>query len=306
MFGIEKNEWLNFGWRQVFEKVIVQEITSCFNDKEFTSNDFFITVANIEQTDIHMKVFLEKLVDINLNGDYYIASFEDITTVKALQDLMIQAEKMAVVGQIGASIAHEIRNPLTSIKGFLQLLQAGVQYKDEYYRIMALEIEKMEAITTELLVSAKPSNDKWREEEVLKMIRDVVLLLKSQARLKDITLKVELPINEKIYCNPSQIKQVLINLVKNAIEAMETAGEINIYVDRKDDEIHIYVRDEGVGISTEDANKLEELFFTTKEEGTGLGLNITKKILNAHKGSLRFSRNFDKGSTFEVILPKNM
>lgn len=295
---------MGYEWQQVFGEKVVRLITDCFSDNGFKDKEFFITLPRKDNTDIYVEVFLEKLIDTQLETDYFIASLQDMTHFKALQDLMIQSEKMAVVGQLGASIAHEIRNPLTSIKGFLQLLQAGVQHKEEYYRIMSIEIEKMEAITTELLVSAKPTSDDWKEEDVLEMIRDVVLLLQSQARLKDITLKVELPINEKIYCNPSQIKQVLINLVKNAIEAMDSAGEINIHVSTVDEELHIFIRDEGLGIPLEYASKLGEVFFTTKEEGTGLGLNITKEILSAHKGSLQYSRNCDKGSTFVVRLPK--
>ncbi|MHA6251196.1 ATP-binding protein [Oceanobacillus sp. CAU 1775] len=304
LLGYSRNDWLGLNWKNIIEGEIVKEITSNFINRSVKEKEFIIPVRTSENKEIQFEVLLEKLFDDHSKENYYIASLKDLSYVKSMQELMLQIEKMSVVGQLGASIAHEIRNPLTSIKGFLQLLQAGVQYKEEYYRIMAIEIEKMETITTELLVASKPTSEDWQEEDVLRMVRDVVLLLQSQARLKDIHIKIDLPIDEKIYCNASQIKQVLINLIKNAIEAMENPGEITVAARSLDENVHISVRDEGIGIPDDSSKRLGEAFYTTKKEGTGLGLNITKDILSEHNGSLRFYRNPGKGSTFEITLPK--
>ncbi len=138
--------------------------------------------------------------------------------------------KMSVAGQLAAGIAHEIRNPLTSLKGFLQLLQAGVNRKEEYYQIMVDEIEKMEAITSELLFISKPMTDNKDWENLPELIDDVITLLHPQAKLKNITIVQEGEDRLRLNCDRSQIKQVFINILKNAIEAMDNPGHIKVFI----------------------------------------------------------------------------
>lgn len=253
---------------------------------------------------VYVEVCLARIEDKSTNRKYVAGLLKDLTAYKEAKEMIVQAERMSVMGQLAASIAHEIRNPLTSIKGFLQLLKAGVNHKDEYYRIMEDEIEKIESITSELLFMSKPSSNKKKNEHTGKLISDVVVLLQSQAKLKNITIKYDESISGVIYCDATQIKQVLINLVKNAIEAMDEPGDINIYVDSTDEQTIINVVDEGIGIPQELMDQLGVAFFTTKENGTGLGLNITRQIMEQHGGLLKFFRNEKEGSTFQLIFPK--
>ncbi|MFC3038848.1 ATP-binding protein [Virgibacillus xinjiangensis] len=236
---------------------------------------------------------------------FYVSIFKDMTERKELEELMIRYEKMSDAGQLAAGIAHEIRNPLTSLKGFLQLLQAGVKGRDEYYKIMLEEIEKMEKITTELLFVSKPLTDHLKMEPVTEMIRDVVTLMSTQAKIKgiDISHIAEEEDASFIYCDRSQVKQVLLNLIKNSIEAMEEPGRIVVKTIKNTEEICIQVTDEGAGVPDELIHKLGEPFFTTKKGGTGLGLMITKKILERHNGKLSVKRNEEKGSTFMISFP---
>ncbi|SHF53985.1 ATP-binding protein [Ornithinibacillus halophilus] len=233
-------------------------------------------------------------------SEIFISIIKDITDKKEVEEMMVRSEKMSVAGQLAAGVAHEIRNPLTSIKGFLQLLQAGVNRKEVYYKIMIDEIEKMEKITSELLYISKPLTDQKEEELVDEMIEDVVKLLKSQAKLKNITIKHVQSENATITCDRSQIKQVLLNLIKNAIEAMEENGVIQVIVQEVNNKIRVDVIDEGPGISEEVIHKLGEPFFTTKQNGTGLGLMITKQILDRHNATLDIIQNSSKGSTFRI------
>ncbi|MCF3942342.1 ATP-binding protein [Oceanobacillus alkalisoli] len=253
---------------------------------------------------VYVEVCLARIEDQSSNRKYVAGLLKDLTAYKEAKEMIVQAKRMSVVGQLTASIAHEIRNPLTSIKGFLQLLKAGVNHKEEYYRIMEDEIEKIESITSELLFMSKPSSNKKKKEHIGKLISDVVVLLQSQAKFKNVTIKYDESISGVIYCDPSQIKQVLINLVKNAIEAMEEPGDISISVDFMKEQTIINVVDEGIGIPQELMDQLGEAFFTTKENGTGLGLNITREIMEQHGGLLKFFRNESKGSTFQIIFPK--
>jgi len=234
---------------------------------------------------------------------YFAGVLKDITAKKETEDMMRQSEKMHIAGQLAAGVAHEIRNPLTSIKGFLELLQAGVNRKDEYYPIIMEEIEKMEKMTSELLFISKPLNEERQQEPLYSMIEDIASLLQSQANLKDIKIIIRYPIDEYIYCNRSQIKQVLVNLIKNAIEAMQEAGKITIEVNSNQEHAIINIMDEGPGIPEEILAKLGEPFFTTKKDGTGLGLMITKQILDNHGASLNILENKEKGTTFQIVFP---
>ncbi|SES77896.1 two-component system, sporulation sensor kinase A [Oceanobacillus limi] len=276
--------------------------------------DYFSNETNYEKVfNLHLRAKDErykwceckiaKVLDETRNQLYYLTTLKDITDKKEIEEIMVRSEKMSIAGQLAAGVAHEIRNPLTSIKGFLQLLQAGVNRKDVYYKIMIDEIEKMEKITSELLFISKPLTDQKEEEAVGQMIEDVVKLLKSQAKLKNITLDYHIDKEHYIHCDRSQIKQVLLNLIKNAIEAMEDPGAITLSVYLVESNVQIDVKDEGPGIPEEVIHKLGEPFFTTKQNGTGLGLMITKQILDRHDATLEILQNEDKGSTFRMTFP---
>src|SRR5699024_6328638 len=127
----------------------------------------------------------------------------------------------------------------------------------------------------------------------------------TQAKLKNIEIITEKKLSDtKILCDGSQIKQVLINLIKNAIEAMDQPGEIRVYSQETENEIRIHVEDEGVGLPKEFVEQAGLPFFTTKQNGTGLGLSISKEIIGAHDGTLLYSKNKTKGSIFKIVFPK--
>ncbi|QKY71607.1 PAS domain S-box protein [Lentibacillus sp. CBA3610] len=264
---------------------------------------FNINIQNVHGKNIWTENQLTPIHDESGNH-YYVSATKDITDKKEVEEMMIRSEKMSVAGQLAAGIAHEIRNPLTSIKGFLQLLQAGVNREGEYYKIMVDEIEKMESITSELLFISRPMTDHKELENLPGMISDVVTLLEPQAGLKNVEILWQQDLNQDINCDRSQIKQVFINLLKNAIEAMEDSGYIEVTNYLQDNQVFIDIIDEGPGIPEEVIHKLGEPFFTTKQNGTGLGLMITRQILERHGGKLEILQNEKAGTTFRVVLPK--
>lgn len=235
--------------------------------------------------------------------DQYVSVTKDITDKKEAEEMMIRSEKMSVAGQLAAGVAHEIRNPLTSLKGFLQLLHAGMDRKEEYYKIMVDEIEKIETITSELLFVSKPMTEDKKWECLSQMLNDVVTLLYSQAKLFNVEIQVAVKEDVEICCDRSQIKQVFINLIKNAVEEMKDGGTIKVESNQNIHEHFIDIVDEGPGIPENIIHKLKEPFFTTKKEGTGLGLMISSQILERHNGRLDILQNHTKGSTFRVVLP---
>ncbi|WP_082918059.1 ATP-binding protein [Oceanobacillus sp. Castelsardo] len=291
-------------WYQLLTREEKRYISDNYEGIENRSQAFIISLSDKNGGKMLTECSLCKIVEDQ--KIYYVSLLNDITEQKEAEKLLIRSEKMSIAGQLAAGVAHEIRNPLTSIKGFLQLLQAGIDRKEEYYKIMIEEIEKMEKITSELLFISKPLTDLKRLESLYEMVTDTINLLQTQAKLKNIQILVEQPIIESIYCDKSQIKQVLLNIVKNAIEAMEEPGKITISVQTTNDYVNVHISDEGPGIPEEILHKLGEPFFTTKKNGTGLGIMICKNILEDHHGLLEIYKNKDKGSTFKLSFPKEI
>ncbi|MYL33264.1 PAS domain S-box protein [Pontibacillus yanchengensis] len=251
-------------------------------------------------------IWVETIVSLqegDAGEEEILALMKDISDKKEAEEMMIRSEKMSVAGQLAAGIAHEIRNPLTSLKGFLQLLQVGSEDEDGYYTIMNEEIEKIETITSELLFISKPMTNERKSEPLLSMIKDVCTLLQSQAKLHHIDLVLQCEEEFMVSCDRSQIKQVFINLIKNAVEVMENGGKITISTYTKEQFVFIDIIDEGPGVPKHLINKIKEPFFTTKKNGTGLGLMITHQILEKHNGKLEVHDHNPNGSIFRVLLP---
>ncbi|GAE36804.1 PAS domain-containing sensor histidine kinase [Halalkalibacter akibai] len=243
------------------------------------------------------------IVENKIVGVYGIA--KDVSNQKRTEKLLFESEKLTAVGQLAASIAHEIRNPLTSIKGFLQLIKGtNEKVNKNYLNIMADEITRIEMITGELLLLAKPQAHDFQYEYLNKIVEDVVLLLSSQALINHVEVNVTINRVPLMKCVPNQLKQVFINLIKNAIEAMPTGGVITIHASQQQDtSIRIVIEDEGGGIPQEFLDKIGTPFYTTKEKGTGLGLMTTLKIIDFHHGTLNISSVINKGTKIEIILP---
>lgn len=302
ILGYDPSELRGISWDELISS----------DDKEYIENHVNITeddpqIVNVNIRNMNGKyIWFESTISLiasETNNHYYITSLKDITNKKEAEEMMVRSEKMSIAGQLAAGIAHEIRNPLTSLKGFLQLLRAGVDAKEAYYKIMIDEINKIETITSELLFISKPMTNNKKPESVRSMITDVLALLKPQARLHNIHINRKHQHDTYIHCDRTQIKQVLINLIKNAIEAVDSYSTITVDTRKRDDLIEIDVVDEGPGIPQDIIHKLSEPFFTTKQSGTGLGLMITKQILEQHDGQIKILQNKKKGSTFRIILP---
>jgi PAS domain S-box-containing protein len=230
---------------------------------------------------------------------------KDITERREQTDRLLQkSEKLALLGQMAAGIAHEIRNPLTSIKGFIQLFKHN-QLKEEYYDIVLSELDRINDIVGEFLVLAKPTAAVFTELDVKTLIRDVVTLFNTQSIMSNAQIFVEfdgeLP---KVNGEENQLKQVFLNLLKNAVEAMPNGGNIDVKVRVEEEgKISVRVSDQGVGIPEERLPTLGEPFYTTKEKGTGLGLMTCFKIIESHNGELKIYSEVGKGTTVEVTMP---
>ncbi|WP_099363174.1 PAS domain S-box protein [Fredinandcohnia onubensis] len=229
----------------------------------------------------------------------------DISDRIKAEELMIKSEKLSIAGQLAAGIAHEIRNPLTAIKGFLQLFHNDFKGKQNYFDIIFSELNRIELILSELLLLAKPSEIKFKNKDIRIILRDVVTLLETQAILQGIQINIDFMNKESIItCDENQIKQVFINLIKNSIDAMEKGGNIFIRTMVTDDSIYILFIDEGCGIPKSILERIGEPFYTTKEKGTGLGLMVSYNIIENHNGEIKVDSKENEGTTFEIKLPR--
>ena len=253
---------------------------------------------------IHVEV---KSIPFDYKGDSCLHILvRDITELKHSREFMQQTEKLTVVGELAAGIAHEIRNPLTSLKGFTQLLGDRIESNQDYMDIMITEIERINTIVSELLLLAKPRKMDFREINIALVLKNIITLMEAQANLYGVTIKCnycnELP-DFIIHGEENKLKQVFINLLKNAIEAMEQGGEILISAQPSGNEIEIKIIDGGCGIPPELLSKVGQPFFTTKEKGTGLGLMVCHSIIESHQGTMVIDSIRGKGTTVSIKLP---
>jgi two-component system CheB/CheR fusion protein len=228
---------------------------------------------------------------------------EDITSQKHTLELLYKSDMLSVVGQLAAGIAHEIRNPLTALKGFTKLLAPDTKKKN-YIEIMTSELNRIEAIISELLMLARPQMLHFEKKDVLDILKDVIMLLEGQSILNNVEIITkfddELPL---INCVQNQLKQVFINIVKNGIEAMPQGGDLIIKAKQLvDNKILVSFTDHGVGIPESKIPKIGDPFYSTKENGTGLGLMVSYKIIENHQGTIEIKSIVGKGSTFDIIL----
>lgn len=228
----------------------------------------------------------------------------DISERKLAYEMMINSEKLAVAGQLAAGIAHEIRNPITAIKGFLQLMDSGNNYKQEFFTVISAEINRIEIILSELLALAKPQLERYRHRDIQGILQHVVALTKSHAILHNVHISTKfLQKPLFILCDENKLKQVFINFIKNAIEAMKNGGIITLSVDQSDDSsVVIKIQDEGPGIPKEILERIGEPFFTTKENGTGLGVMVSFEIVKHHNGDVSIESD-TSGTTISIQLP---
>ncbi|MBW7476013.1 PAS domain S-box protein [Paenibacillus oenotherae] len=228
----------------------------------------------------------------------------DISERKKNEELLINSEKLYVAGQLAAGIAHEIRNPLTSLKGFLQLMASGRQSNKNYFDIMKSELNRIESIVSELLMLSKPQIYELSCKDIRFIMRDTVTLLEAQALLHSIEMEMRVD-HEPLWVRgvENQLKQVFINVIKNAIESMLEGGKIIITCTREQDNVSIRIEDYGPGIPEEQLSKIGQPFYTTKEKGTGLGLMVSYKIVDNHQGRIQVRSSLGIGTTFEIILP---
>ncbi|MFX3623516.1 MAG: PAS domain S-box protein [Ectobacillus sp.] len=236
----------------------------------------------------------------------YLAIRNDITERKKTEEMLRRQDKLAAVGQMAAGIAHEIRNPLTSMKGYAEFLQLDEtdEERKEYLDIILDEVDRVNSIVEDFLVLSKPKVVQLKEQNIVPVMTNILALLEFEARKKNVRLHFACEDEIiQVECDEDRLKQVFLNLIKNGIEAMPSGGDIFVRMEVKDRNVQISIQDTGVGIPEEKLKKIGEPFYTTKKNGNGLGLMVSFKIIESHNGKVYIESELNKGTTFNIILP---
>lgn len=260
-----------------------------------------LLVANIRELNESYDALREKTKEIR-ERDKRIRDFTDVLT---------KANRLAALGELAASIAHEIKNPLISIQGFAKRMRQGPQARrkaDGYAKFIEGEAERLSTVLAKLLDFSRMTEPKRERLDINGLVDDTALFLEHHlTRFKKIDLRIEkgetLP---AVYGDRVHIQQALVNLVMNGAQAMPEGGPLTVATGRKDDRCaFIAVTDKGTGIREEDMGKIFDSFFTTREEGegTGLGLSLVKRLIEANGGKIEVESQVDIGSTFTLLLP---
>ena len=242
----------------------------------------------------------------NIYSGLSITTLRDITENTFLAEQLRKSSTLNVVGELAAGIAHEIRNPMTSLKGFIQLLESSTACNgnEMYFSVIKSELNRIETIVTEFLFLAKPQTVHFERCNLGKIMNETIELLNAQAVLHNVQFHKHYDLNlPDLYCESNQMKKVFINLIKNAIEVLQDGGDITVTIEYKDEYYHIAISDNGIGMSKEKLERIGEPFYTTKENGTGLGLLVTSQIIEEHLGRIEVESEFGDGTTFHIFLP---
>ena len=235
-------------------------------------------------------------------GTVHVVS--DITELKNLRERVIKTERMAALGEVAARVAHEIRNPLVSLGGFARRLEKKLNGGlKEYADIIAKEVGRLEDLLNEILSFVKETRIQKERVEAQKLMEEVISLTRSEIDDRGISLIREFGDPVEIYVDPNRVKDALLNIIKNAIQALENHGTITLKIYRKNKTCILEIRDTGPGIAEEDLLFIFDPFYTTKKTGTGLGLTITHRIIEEHDGRIEVESKTGEGSTFRVVIP---
>ncbi|MDD0820263.1 sporulation sensor histidine kinase KinB [Bacillus cereus group sp. MYBK226-2] len=222
-----------------------------------------------------------------------------------LRTEMQKSEKLNIVSELAASVAHEVRNPLTVVRGFIQLLESTEDVKNkDYMRLVLAELDRAEQIISDYLNLARPQIEKKEHICLSAQLIEMTTLMSSFAAMQGVYLQVE--ISESLYTigDKTKLKQAIMNVVKNGIEAIQgNKGYLKVTAMQKDETIVIRVKDSGVGMTKEQLARLGQPYYSLKEKGTGLGLMVTFSILQAHNGTLEYKSESGKGTEAIIILP---
>lgn len=325
----KEGELRNVSIYDLFPKIndVIEEVKRKTSDPLSDYQRYQAPLTNVEGKRLYLGFSISPLTDPAGSLIGHTLIFQDITKIKEMEDQMKRVDKMAAVGLLAAGMAHEIRNPLASLSGSIQMLKSELTLDQSQQQLMEItlrESERLNALITDFLLFAQPPQTHKMPWEIRKIIEETIELFTHSPSFHE-GIRIRRPSvrdDTQVLIDPDQMKQVFWNLLINAGQAMSDGGEIRIDLDKGNeaswrallplptprtgkDWVRISITDSGEGIPPKEKEKIFEPFFTTKERGTGLGLSIVHKIVENHNGVIKVESEIGKGSTFTIFLPAN-
>lgn len=295
------NDLIGFSNKDIPTLSLQKNVENQFSEVSFTS-----LKGNRKELLLHFTSIVN--IDGEVIGGIHVST--DITEMKKEQEKILQQEKLALLGQMGAGIVHETRNYLTTIKGRSQLIKTSILNEEVKKHAIKIneEVDEVNRIISEFLFLSKPKETELIEVSLFDIFQSIQSMIKTSSLVKGIDIEIQLCKEERyMLCDEAQLKQVILNLCKNAVDAMcdKTNAKLKIETgyNEETNEMFIKTSDNGKGIYKEDLKKIGTPFFTTKESGTGLGLSVCYKIIKEHHGRIEVESTLGEGTTFTVILP---
>jgi len=295
------NEMMNFSKKELPAKLLKQETLDELQEASF-----------VTPSGTRKEIIVHTGLIHNVEGEVLgvIGVGSDITVLKQQEQKLQQQEKLAVLGQMAAGIVHEIKNPLTAIKGFSQVIVSHAQDEKtkHYASIIEGEAINVNKVVSDFLAFARPHPPILKEVSVNEMVQSMKLMLETHSFMEGVDIILSLGSEEKtVMTDRDQMQQVVLNITKNAIEALSECEnpQLTISTGLNDitGEMYIIIADNGVGMSEDDKIKAGTPFFTTKDYGTGLGLSICFQIIKEHGGRIEIDSKLGQGTAFTISLP---
>lgn len=259
--------------------------------------------------DDNIKTFNCNLYPLKKNNEIVIGAilnFRDISNEKRIKAELARRDKIQALGLMVAGLAHEIRNPLTSIKTFIDLIPTkidNINFRNKLMEIVPSEINRLNSLITNLLEYSKPKKLNRKIFDVKEVLENINILFYKKIKDKHINFSVETKDNINVFGDKYQIQQVFINLILNSIDAVQIGGNIKIFTRNLNNFTEITIEDDGYGISKENLEKVMDPFFTTKHDGTGLGLFVCYQIIQENSGFVNIHSKLNEGTKVSIILP---
>jgi len=303
------------------ERVLGKPFLELINNQDSEYNKLLQTLATGKE---YQNLMPESVIMLNSSTDFrantYAIKDKSGATVGAmallipagrqqeLENAIIKAEKLAILGQLATEMIHELRNPLTAISGFVQLLQQKIRTNSEleYLDIISDELKRLNRLISDFLLQAKPGYCSRTQCSINKLLTDVAALVECEASLRNLKINLEIPEDPPpIKADSGQLRQVFLNIIRNSFDALPDEGQL--FLQCSGDEqlgiVRIVIRDTGKGMDGQIMANMFKPFFTTKKNGTGLGMFISKKIIDNHGGSIDIQSEPAGGTTVTVTLP---
>ncbi|WP_010278528.1 ATP-binding protein [Paenibacillus senegalensis] len=310
VLGLKRAEIMYKPMEEIFASVPVQHqlVQRTILNGMVVRNHAISWMNNQERYELLLDSNLLKDENGTTVGAYVI--FKDVSNLRSLEEQVQRSDRLAMIGQIAAGTAHEIRNPLTSIKGFMQVLkntfiEKGMIKEQDYTDIMLTEINRINELVSEFLLLSKPKNVSYQKVDLKMVMKEILPIINNEALLHGVNVYYESsPGIPQVIADGELLKQVFLNICKNGIEAMVDGGSLSITkkLDQDSRRVIIEIRDTGPGIPNFVIDKIFDPFFTTKENGTGLGLSVCQRIIHDIGGSIRVASK-GYGTTFTVAIP---